>query len=157
MCSPSARIAGRGQASAVHSLCTAVGQWPSRHRPDGYADAHSHPLDHAQRAVDVLADLGHKSAVRLGDRIGRVRASLIVAVQAGIAAGIVWYLAHDVIGHAAPFVGQAADAYRASLGFSGDVVVAQERSIATDLLRATGLDDSMSIRAVRRAVGRLTA
>ena len=31
-------------------------------------------------------------------------------------------------------VGQAADAYRAGLGFSGDVVVAQVRSIATDLV-----------------------
>ena len=61
------------------------------------------PRDHAQRAVDVLTDLGHKSAVRLSDRIGRVRASLVVAVQAGIAAGIAWYLAHDVIGHTAPF------------------------------------------------------
>ncbi|HZE00021.1 MAG TPA: FUSC family protein [Micromonosporaceae bacterium] len=59
--------------------------------------------DHAQRTVDVLSDLGHKSAVRLSDRIDRVRASLILAVQAGIAAGIAWYLAHDVIGHAAPF------------------------------------------------------
>ena len=54
-------------------------------------------------------------------------------------------------------VGQAADAYRSGLGFSGDVVVAQIRSIATDLLRATGADDSTSIRAVRRAVGRLAA
>jgi uncharacterized membrane protein YgaE (UPF0421/DUF939 family) len=61
------------------------------------------PRDQAQRAVDVLTDLGHKSAVRLSDRIGRVRASLVVAVQAGIAAGIAWYLAHDVIGHTAPF------------------------------------------------------
>jgi hypothetical protein len=40
---------------------------------------------------------------------------------------------------------------------AGNVVVAQVRSIATDLLRATGPDDSMSIRAVRRAVGRLAA
>jgi uncharacterized membrane protein YgaE (UPF0421/DUF939 family) len=52
-------------------------------------------------------------------------------------------------------VGTAADAYRAGLGFSGDVVVAQIRSIATDLLRATGMDDNASARAVRRAVGRL--
>ena len=59
--------------------------------------------DHAQRTVDVLADLGLKPAVRLSDRIGRVRASLVVAVQAGIAAGIAWYLARDVIGHPAPF------------------------------------------------------
>jgi uncharacterized membrane protein YgaE (UPF0421/DUF939 family) len=53
-------------------------------------------------------------------------------------------------------VGEAADAYRSGLGFSGDVVVAQVRSIATDLLRATGMDDQTSLRAMRRSVGRLT-
>jgi uncharacterized membrane protein YgaE (UPF0421/DUF939 family) len=54
-------------------------------------------------------------------------------------------------------VAQASDAHRAGTGFSGNVVVAQIRSTALDLLRATGLDESTSTRAVRRAVGRLTA
>jgi uncharacterized membrane protein YgaE (UPF0421/DUF939 family) len=57
----------------------------------------------AARAVDALAELGHRSAKTLGDRIGRVRASLLLALQAGVAAGIAWYLAHDVVGHQAPF------------------------------------------------------
>jgi uncharacterized membrane protein YgaE (UPF0421/DUF939 family) len=50
---------------------------------------------------------------------------------------------------------QAGDAYRAGLGFSGTVVVAQVRSMATDLLRGTGLDDRVAERAVRRAAGKL--
>lgn len=51
----------------------------------------------------------------------------------------------------------AADAYRAGLGFSGDVVVAQIRTMATDLLLASGLDRPVVERAIRRAVGRVPA
>jgi hypothetical protein len=54
-------------------------------------------------------------------------------------------------------VAGAADAYREGLGFSGTVVVAQVRSIASDLLRASGLDETTATKAVRRAVGRLAA
>ena len=54
-------------------------------------------------------------------------------------------------------VGTAADAYRAGLGFSGDVVVAQIRTMATDLLLASGLDRPVVERAIRRAVGRVPA
>jgi hypothetical protein len=53
-------------------------------------------------------------------------------------------------------VAHGGDAYRLGLGFSGNVVVAQVRSTATDLLRASGLDETTSTRAVRRTVGRLT-
>jgi uncharacterized membrane protein YgaE (UPF0421/DUF939 family) len=61
------------------------------------------PRDHAHRAVEELADLGHRSVVRVADRFSRVRASLSVAVQAGVAAGIAWFVAHTLIGHARPF------------------------------------------------------
>lgn len=57
----------------------------------------------AQHAVDALAELSHRSAATLSDRLGRVRASLLLAAQAGVASGIAWYLAHDVVGHRAPF------------------------------------------------------
>jgi uncharacterized membrane protein YgaE (UPF0421/DUF939 family) len=57
----------------------------------------------ASHAVDVLAEFGHRSARGFMDRVRRVRASLLIAVQAAIAAGIAWYLAHNVIGHVAPF------------------------------------------------------
>lgn len=39
----------------------------------------------------------------LGAGVHRARAGLMLAVQAGLAAGIAWYLAHDVIGRPAPF------------------------------------------------------
>ncbi len=61
------------------------------------------PRDHAAQAVDLLTELGHRSVVTLADRLQRVRASLLVAIQAGTAAGIAWGIAHDLIGHPAPF------------------------------------------------------
>jgi len=50
-------------------------------------------------------------------------------------------------------VGEAAKAYDDGLGFSGGVVVAQIRSAATDLLRASGVDFAEAPRLVRRAAG----
>jgi len=61
------------------------------------------PRDHATHAIDALAELGHRSVVTLADRLGRVRASLLLAVQAGVAAGLAWFIAHNLIGHQAPF------------------------------------------------------
>lgn len=63
----------------------------------------SSPLDRAQQAIEVVSDLGHRSVVTLTDRLGRVRASLLLALQAGVAAGLAWAVAHDLIGHRAPF------------------------------------------------------
>lgn len=51
-------------------------------------------------------------------------------------------------------VRSASGAYLAGLGFSGSVVVAQIRSTATDLLRASGVDQRDADRAVRKAVGK---
>ncbi len=59
--------------------------------------------DQASHAVDVLQDVSRRSARGLMDRLRRVRASLLIAIQAALAAGIAWYLAHNVVGHAAPF------------------------------------------------------
>ena len=50
-------------------------------------------------------------------------------------------------------VSEAAKAYDDGVGFSGGVVVAQVRSTATDLLRATGVDFAEAPRLVRRAAG----
>jgi uncharacterized membrane protein YgaE (UPF0421/DUF939 family) len=50
-------------------------------------------------------------------------------------------------------VAEAAKAYDDGLGFSGGVVVAQVRSTATDLLRASGVDFAEAPRLVRRAAG----
>jgi uncharacterized membrane protein YgaE (UPF0421/DUF939 family) len=54
-------------------------------------------------------------------------------------------------------VRSASEAYMAGVGFSGSVVVAQIRSGATDLLRASGMDQRDADRAVRKAVGRAAA
>src|SRR3954452_18907905 len=61
------------------------------------------PMASAQHAVDLVAELGQKGAATFADRVGRARASLFLAVQAGIAAGISWFLAHDLIGNPSPF------------------------------------------------------
>ena len=49
----------------------------------------------------------------------------------------------------------AADVYRSGVEFSGGVVVAQVRTIATDLLLASGLPRPLVERAIRRTVGRV--
>lgn len=54
-------------------------------------------------------------------------------------------------------VRSASQAYRAGVGFSGSVVVAQVRSMATDLLRASGMEQRDADREIRRAVGRAAA
>jgi uncharacterized membrane protein YgaE (UPF0421/DUF939 family) len=48
---------------------------------------------------------------------------------------------------------ESGQAYEEGVGFSGGVVVAQVRSTATDLLRATGVEYADAPRLVRRAVG----
>lgn len=56
---------------------------------------------------------------------------------------------------AAQAVREAADAYRAGLGFSGSVLVAQIRAAATDLLGAAGLTYPEANQLVRRAGGHM--
>lgn len=51
-------------------------------------------------------------------------------------------------------VHESEDAYRAGIGFSGSVIIAQIRSIATDLLRASGLTPEETDRRIRRAIHR---
>jgi uncharacterized membrane protein YgaE (UPF0421/DUF939 family) len=58
-------------------------------------------------------------------------------------------------GRALRAVGEAAEAYKEGVGFSGSVVVAQVRSTANDLLRASGVRPPDADRLVRRAVGRV--
>jgi hypothetical protein len=60
-------------------------------------------------------------------------------------------------GRALRAVGEAVEAYKEGVGFSGSVVVAQVRSTANDLLRASGVRPPDADRLVRRAVGRAGA
>ncbi|BCB80227.1 aromatic acid exporter family protein [Phytohabitans flavus] len=53
----------------------------------------------------VLAtdDLARRTGAQLRDRFRRVRLNVLLALQTGIAAGLAWLIAHEAIGHRAPF------------------------------------------------------
>jgi len=51
----------------------------------------------------VLAELRGRSRTGIGAGWSRVRAGFPLALQAGLAAGIAWFIAHDVIGRPSPF------------------------------------------------------
>jgi uncharacterized membrane protein YgaE (UPF0421/DUF939 family) len=55
------------------------------------------------RVAATVADLGDRSRSGVRGALRRVRGSLALAAQAGVAAGLAWFLAHDVIGRPAPF------------------------------------------------------
>ncbi|MDQ7906655.1 FUSC family protein [Phytohabitans sp. ZYX-F-186] len=53
----------------------------------------------------VLAtdELARRTGAQLRDRVRRVRMNVLLALQAGVAAGLAWLVAHELIGHRAPF------------------------------------------------------
>jgi uncharacterized membrane protein YgaE (UPF0421/DUF939 family) len=55
------------------------------------------------RTAAVVASLRSRSRSGVGDAWLRVRGGFALAVQAGVAAGLAWWLAHDVIGRPTPF------------------------------------------------------
>jgi uncharacterized membrane protein YgaE (UPF0421/DUF939 family) len=57
-------------------------------------------------------------AAKIGDRLRRVRDNAVLAVQAGCAAGLSWFVAHDLVGHRQPFFAPVASvvALGAALG-----------------------------------------
>ncbi|BFU42050.1 FUSC family protein [Krasilnikovia sp. MM14-A1004] len=60
--------------------------------------------DEAQRGLAAaLAQVGDRSRTGVQGGWSRVRQGFFLAVQAGVAAGLAWYLAHDVIGRTNPF------------------------------------------------------
>ncbi|QSB16982.1 FUSC family protein [Natronosporangium hydrolyticum] len=52
---------------------------------------------------DQVAKLGQRTQVTLRDRVHRVRFGVWLALQTGLAAGLAWLVAHDLVGHPAPF------------------------------------------------------
>jgi uncharacterized membrane protein YgaE (UPF0421/DUF939 family) len=52
---------------------------------------------------DSLAEFSRRSRATLRDRWHRVRANGWLALQTGFAAGLAWFVAHQVVGHASPF------------------------------------------------------
>jgi uncharacterized membrane protein YgaE (UPF0421/DUF939 family) len=59
--------------------------------------------DAQKRLASVLADIGSHSRTGLSAGWSRVRGGFGLALQAGVAAGIAWYIAHDLIGRPNPF------------------------------------------------------
>jgi hypothetical protein len=58
----------------------------------------------AQRRISVaLAELNARSRSRAAGALSRVRGGLALACQAGVAAALAWFIAHDVIGRPTPF------------------------------------------------------
>jgi hypothetical protein len=117
-------------------------------------------VDHALRNARVLARRT-VAAVRDGEK---PPAELIAALQSEAEA--ISALGRELAGGAEPVrsrelalaaVALAGAAYRRGLGFSSDVVVAQVRTIGTDLLLSTGLPDQTVAKLIRRAVGRVPA
>jgi uncharacterized membrane protein YgaE (UPF0421/DUF939 family) len=56
-----------------------------------------------RRIAAALADLNARSRSRVAGALSRVRSGLALAGQAGLAAALAWYIAHDLIGRPAPF------------------------------------------------------
>lgn len=52
--------------------------------------------------AEALVKLRQRSKATARDRVYRVRISLVLALQAGIAAGLAWVIAHEVLGHPEP-------------------------------------------------------
>jgi uncharacterized membrane protein YgaE (UPF0421/DUF939 family) len=144
---------------ATETASLAPVRWRTRAPLNQYLDAAVH-IDRAVRNTRVLvrrgmAALDESEAIPTGlvEALRKLAAS-VVTLRTELASGSEPKRTRELaLGAAA----MAADAYRDGLGFSAGVVVAQIRSTATDLLRATGLDDATSARAVRRAVGRLAS
>lgn len=60
--------------------------------------------DNSQRGLaSVLAELQSRSHTGIKAGLARVRGGFALAVQAGVAAGIAWFIAHDLFGRANPF------------------------------------------------------
>ena len=60
--------------------------------------------DGAQRGLAaVLAELHGRSRTGIGAGWSRIRGGFALAAQAGVAAGLAWFVAHDVIGRQTPF------------------------------------------------------
>jgi len=133
-------------------------RWRSRGPLAQYLDAAEH-VDHALRNARVLARrtvalLRDEEAVPDGlvDALSTV-AEAVTLLRDELAAGVEPSRSREL---ALDAVRAAAAVYRAGVGFSGGVVIAQIRTIGTDLLLASGLPRPVVEKAVRRAVGRIS-
>src|SRR5690348_11489949 len=59
--------------------------------------------DRVLTTVDTLSELTQLSRATVADRFRRVRSGLLFAAQAGVAAGLAWLVANDLLHHNRPF------------------------------------------------------
>ncbi|MFF5219282.1 aromatic acid exporter family protein [Micromonospora sp. NPDC000442] len=104
----------------------------------------------ARRTVTLLRD-GEPSPPQLAESVAAL-AEAAKVIRRDLRRGRAPQEAVDLLCRA---VREASAAYRQGVGFSGNVVVAQIRAIATDLLGTTGLTHDEADREVRRAGGLL--
>ncbi|HSK26210.1 MAG TPA: FUSC family protein [Jiangellales bacterium] len=134
-------------ASSEISLLAPV-RWRARGQLAGYLDA-AEPLDHAVRDLRVLARhvvalLRRKEPVpRLLPRALHELAGSAMLLRADLSRGDEPVAARRSAVQAARLATEALDE---TGGFAGQVVVAQTRSLAVDLMRATGIDRDEALR-----------
>ena len=133
---------------------------PLRWRDRSALERYRHSAVHVERATRNTRVLARRSATAIKDAepvpaaLGealRTLASAVTCLEGELAADAEPAGTRDLALRA---VRISADAYRDGVGFSGAVVVAQVRSAAVDLLRATGLSEADADRWVDRAAGR---
>ncbi|MDT4992068.1 MAG: hypothetical protein QOH97_1960 [Actinoplanes sp.] len=104
--SAGAELAGSG--SARVPLPSAAGGAAPASAPDGAAEPRGDAVDGSELArlaalTAVLAELPGRSRTGVAAGLARVRGGLALALQAGVAAGLAWFIAHDLIGRPTPF------------------------------------------------------
>jgi uncharacterized membrane protein YgaE (UPF0421/DUF939 family) len=142
-------------AAARENVAFAPARWRNRGALAQYVDG-ANQLTHALRNVRVLA---RRATTALGDgeQIPDVLPTSIHLL--GDAVDLLrqeWARGVDPEATRARALRAATECWRAydeGVGFSGGVVVAQVRSIVTDLLRATGVEHGEAPRLVRMAIG----
>lgn len=140
-------ISAAKEISAVSPL-----RWRSRNVLGQYVDSYPH-VARALRNTRVVTRRA-ESMIMDGEE---VPPKLVEAIDA-LAEAVTW-LRHELASEAEPMASRgaalravklSAEAYHGGLGFSGGVVVAQIRSIATDLISASGVEQDEVRRMIRQ-------
>jgi uncharacterized membrane protein YgaE (UPF0421/DUF939 family) len=142
--------------AASETAALAPVRWRTRGALNQYIDA----AEHVARALRNSRVLVRRAQALLRDG-ETLPPSLVEAVQA-LGEAVSW-LRRELADAVEPVAtreralraaSEAGVAYAEGVDFSGSVIVAQVRSAAVDLVRATGVDGKEANRLVRRAVGR---
>lgn len=142
--------------AASETAALAPVRWRTRGALNQYIDA----AEHVARALRNSRVLVRRALVLVRD--GEALPPALVEAVRALGEAVTW-LRRELADAVEPVAAreralraasEAGVAYAEGVGFSGSVIVAQVRSTAVDLVRATGLDAKEANRLVRRAVGR---